>query len=138
MREVDRWAIEERGVPSLELMENAGQALSVAAGELAGEGAIRIVCGKGNNGGDGLVAARLLRETGFDAEALVLWRAAELSGDAAASLERLGGARQVDAGGLEEALAPAAVVIDAIFGTGFSGAPRSPAEEAIAVINASA
>jgi NAD(P)H-hydrate epimerase len=137
MREVDRWAIEERGVPSLELMENAGRALSAAAAELAGEGAVRIVCGKGNNAGDGLVAARLLRETGFDAEALLLWPAAELSGDAAANLERLGGARQVDTGGLEEALAGAAVLVDAIFGTGFSGAPRSPAAEAIAAINAS-
>src|SRR6476620_6015348 len=126
MRGVDRWAIEERGVPSLELMENAGRALSAAAGELAGEGAVRIVCGKGNNGGDGLVAARLLRETGYEAEALLLWPASELSGDAAASLERLGGARQVEAGRLEEALAGAAVVVDAIFGTGFSGAPRSP------------
>src|SRR6476469_4248845 len=109
MRGVDRWAIEERGVPSLELMENAGRALSAAAGELAGEGAVRIGCGKGNNGGDGLVAARLLRETGDEAEALRLWQGSELSGDAAASLESLGGARQVEAGRLEEALAEAAV-----------------------------
>jgi len=136
MRAVDRWAIEDQGVPSLELMENAGRALSVAAAELAGGRPVRVVCGKGNNGGDGLVATRFLRETGFDAEALLLWPASELSGDAELSLERLGGAREVEASRLGAELSGAGVVVDAIFGTGFSGAPRDPAEEAIAAINA--
>ena len=65
MRAVDRWAIEEQGVPSLELMEAAGTALAEAVAELAPQGPVRVVCGKGNNGGDGLVAARHLAETGL-------------------------------------------------------------------------
>ena len=73
MRAVDRWAIEELGVPSLELMEAAGRAVAEAVAELAPEGPVRVVCGKGNNGGDGFVAARLLAGMGFEVEALLLW-----------------------------------------------------------------
>src|SRR5918999_46293 len=91
MRETDRWAIEEMGVPSLELMEAAGGALARATAELAGDGPVQIVCGKGNNGGDGLVAARRLAEMGYDAEVLLLWPADELSADATANLERFDG-----------------------------------------------
>ena len=91
MRAVDRWAIEERGVPSLELMEAAGRAVAEAVAGLAPEGPVRVVCGKGNNGGDGFVAARLLREMGFEVEALLLWPGEELRGDAAVNFERFGG-----------------------------------------------
>src|SRR5918997_5734210 len=82
MRAIDAWAIEERGVPSLELMEAAGRALAEAVRERAVSGVIRVVCGKGNNGGDGLVCARRLREVGFEVEALLLWAAGRMSGDA--------------------------------------------------------
>ena len=61
MRATDRWAIEERGVPSLDLMERAGEGLAAVVARHAPGGRIVVVCGKGNNGGDGLVAARLLR-----------------------------------------------------------------------------
>src|SRR5262245_63156159 len=87
MRGVDRWAIEERGVPSLELMEAAGRAVAEVVAELTPEGPIRVVCGKGNNGGDGFVAAQLLREMGFGVEVLPLWPGEELSGDAAVNFE---------------------------------------------------
>ena len=60
MRAVDRWAIEEQGIPEAELMEAAGTALAEAVAGLAPQGPVRILCGKGNNGGDGLVAARHL------------------------------------------------------------------------------
>ncbi|HYG95944.1 MAG TPA: NAD(P)H-hydrate dehydratase [Solirubrobacterales bacterium] len=136
MRGVDRWAIEERGVPSLELMEAAGRAVAGAVAELAPEGPIRIVCGKGNNGGDGFVAARLLREMGFEVEVLLLWPGEDLGGDAAVNYERFGG--ELFADDLEERLGGSGAIVDAIFGTGFEGAPREPAAGAIAAINASA
>ena len=70
MRATDRWAIEERGIPSLDLMERAGEGLAGARrASVAPEGPVAVVCGKGNNGGDGLVAARLLREPGATSRA---------------------------------------------------------------------
>jgi len=134
MRAVDRWAIQEIGVPSGELMEAAGRAVAEAAGEVAGEGPIRVVCGKGNNAGDGLVAARYLAEAGFEVEALLLWPGGELRGDAAANLERFAG-EHVE-GDISPRLAGSGVVVDAIFGTGSSGAPRDPAAAAIEAIGA--
>jgi len=137
MRETDRWAIEDRGVPSLDLMEAAGGETAAAVGELAGSSRVSIVCGKGNNAGDGLVAARRLAETGYEVEVLLLWPAAELSGDAAANLERCPApAREVAPDELGAALDGTGVIVDAIFGTGFSGAARAPADAAIEAINA--
>jgi hydroxyethylthiazole kinase-like uncharacterized protein yjeF len=133
MRAVDRWAIEDQGVDSLALMEAAGRAVAEAVAGLAPQGPVRVVCGKGNNGGDGLVATRLLREMGFEAEALLLWPADELSGDAAANLQRLGGGIEVG-DDIAARLAGSGAVVDAIFGTGFAGAPREPAASAIAAI----
>jgi ADP-dependent NAD(P)H-hydrate dehydratase / NAD(P)H-hydrate epimerase len=134
MRAVDRWAIEEVGVPSLELMEAAGRAVAEVVGQLAPEGPVRVVCGKGNNAGDGLVAARYLREAGFEVEALLLWPAEELSGDAAANLARF--PAEYATGDLAPRLAGSGAVVDAIFGTGFAGEPREPALGAIAAIGA--
>jgi NAD(P)H-hydrate repair Nnr-like enzyme with NAD(P)H-hydrate epimerase domain len=115
MRAVDRWAIEQQGIPGSELMEAAGTALAEAVAELAPDGPVRILCGKGNNGGDGLVAERLLREMGFDVESAQVFD--EAKGDLASWLEGAG------------------AVVDAIFGTGFSGAPREPAAAAIEGVN---
>jgi hydroxyethylthiazole kinase-like uncharacterized protein yjeF len=134
MREIDRWAIEEMGVPSLELMEAAGRAVAEAVGELAPGGPVRVVCGKGNNAGDGLVAARYLAEAGFEVEALLLWPGDGLSGDAAANLERF--AAEHVGGDLAPRLNGSGAVVDAIFGTGFSGEPREPASAAIKAIGA--
>src|SRR5829696_7296947 len=135
MRATDAWAINDRGVPSLDLMEIAGRAVAEAAAQTATSSKAAIVCGKGNNGGDGLVAARALRETGFEVEALVLGPLAELSDDAGANADRFDGARQVEPEGLADALGDAGVVIDAIFGTGFAGTPRGPAVAAIEALN---
>ena len=136
MRAADAEAIGERGIPSLQLMESAGAALAEAVRDVAKPGPIRIVCGKGNNGGDGLVAARLLAETGFEVETLLLWPADELSDDSATNHVRLAEpGREIEAGELTSALEGSGCVVDAIFGTGFDGAPRSPAKEAIEAMN---
>lgn len=115
IRAVDRWAIDELGIAGADLMEAAGTALAEAVAGLSPRGPVRIVCGKGNNGGDGLVAARHLRRLGFEVEALEL--AKDEPGDLDAWLEGSG------------------AVVDAIFGTGFSGAAREPAAGAIEAIN---
>ena len=131
MRAIDRWAIEERGIPSLDLMERAGAGLTVHTDRLVPRGPIAIVCGKDNNGGDGLVAARMLR--GFGRKVCVLLLAAPdaYAGDAAENLRRLEGAHEPFHPG---ALADAAVVIDAVLGTGFQGEPHGAAMDAIEAI----
>jgi ADP-dependent NAD(P)H-hydrate dehydratase / NAD(P)H-hydrate epimerase len=135
MRATDAWAINDRGVPSLQLMETAGRAVAESAAQAAGAGRAAVVCGKGNNGGDGLVAARALREMGFKVDALLLGPGEQLSEDARANLLRFDGARHVGVGELPAALRGAGVVIDAVFGTGFAGAPRDPAGSAIDAMN---
>jgi NAD(P)H-hydrate epimerase len=144
MRAVDRWAISERGVPSLDLMERAGEGVARAAEELAPDGAIRVFCGKGNNGGDGLVAARLLRGAGRRVEVVSVADPDELDGDARVNLERLPGAGPLrldldpwsDAAQAQEPpLAPAATV-DALLGTGFAGEPRGAVRDGIEAVNA--
>ncbi len=116
IRAVDRWAIEERGVPEADLMEAAGSALADAILELQPSGPLRIICGKGNNGGDGLIAAEKLRQSGYEVEVHELF-GAQPPADLDAWLQGAG------------------AVIDAIFGTGFAGAPRQPALAAIEAIN---
>ncbi len=115
IRAVDRWAIDEQGIAGADLMEAAGTALAEAVAGLAPRGPVRIVCGKGNNGGDGLVAARHLRGLGFEVEAL-----------------------ELEKGGVDDLgawLEGSGAVVDAIFGTGFKGEPREPAASAIEAIN---
>ena len=92
MRAADAWAIETKAIPSLELMERAGEGLARVVAEQVPAGRIAVVCGKGNNGGDGIVAARLLRQAGRDVELLLLWEPRWLSEDAQAMLARLPGA----------------------------------------------
>ncbi|MGI8633390.1 MAG: NAD(P)H-hydrate dehydratase [Solirubrobacterales bacterium] len=138
MRATDEWAISECGIPSRVLMEAAGRALASAARDVAGEGPARVVCGKGNNGGDGFVAARILAEHGErDVEALCLWPLGELSDDALANAERVASARHVEGGELAAALEGSGVVVDSIFGTGFEGTPRSPIDKGIEAVNRS-
>jgi NAD(P)H-hydrate epimerase len=93
-----------------------------------------VVCGKGNNGGDGLVAARRLRELDREVEVLMLAPGDELRGDARTNFERLPGAAPVAFS--IASLAGAAAIVDAILGTGFAGEPREPARSAIEAINA--
>ncbi|MCB0862990.1 MAG: NAD(P)H-hydrate dehydratase [Solirubrobacterales bacterium] len=153
MAAADRWTIEQAGVPSLDLMEAAGRGLARAAAELAGgrdratpaggdslrvgSGSVTVVCGKGNNGGDGLVAARHLTESGFDVEVILFGDRDDLSPDSQANFDRLpeGIARVLE--GQLSASSLKGVVIDAMLGTGFEGEPRDPVETAIGAINES-
>src|ERR687888_108361 len=91
MRGVDAWAIEQRGIPGLELMERAGEGMARVIADRVPSGRLAVVCGKGNNGGDGLVAARLLRQAGREVDVLLVWPPESLSGDAAEQLRRLPG-----------------------------------------------
>jgi NAD(P)H-hydrate epimerase len=135
MRACDAWAIEERGVPSLRLMERASLGLARVTARLARPGLpIRVVVGPGNNGGDGLGAARLLREEGRVVDVLAVAPLDRLSADARANLDRLPGeppqpfdAARIDGSG---------AVVDAMLGTGFEGEPREPVAAAISAINA--
>jgi ADP-dependent NAD(P)H-hydrate dehydratase / NAD(P)H-hydrate epimerase len=132
-RASDAWAIGERGIPSIELMERAGAGLADVVQARVPDGRVVVVVGKGNNGGDGLVVARLLRDAGREVDVLLLAAGEELRGDARANFDRLSGPapRRFDAG----ALSGAAAIVDAILGTGFSGEPRDPARSAITAIN---
>ncbi len=134
-RALDEWAIGELQIPGIELMERAGTGLAVLVAERAPEGPIVVVSGKGNNGGDGFVAARVLREQGRDVRVLTLAEADEYRGDAKQSLARLPGPGPEPFA--REALAGASGIVDAVLGTGFEGAPREPAAGAIEAINAS-
>jgi NAD(P)H-hydrate epimerase len=137
MRAIDRWAIDERGISSLDLMERAGAGVARAVERVAPDGPVAVACGKGNNGGDGLVVARLLRDAGREVTVVCVAPPEELSGDTRENLERLPGDapavwRQVG----ERAFARSAVVVDALLGTGFQGVPHGAVAEAIAAVNA--
>jgi NAD(P)H-hydrate epimerase len=141
MRACDAWAIDEQGVPSLDLMERASLGLARLTARLALPGLpIRVVVGAGNNGGDGLAAARLLREEGRAVDVLAACAPGGgialldgLSGDALANLERLPGAPPEPFEPIR--LDGSGAIVDALLGTGFAGAPREPVASAIAAIN---
>ena len=122
MRAIDSWAIEERGIASLELMERAGAGVARAAARIAPQGQIVFVLGTGNNGGDGLVGARLLREAGREVEVLLCDR---VSGSPGMRWRTSNACPVRPPSQLRGALpAGAALVVDGLLGTGARGAPR--------------
>ncbi len=138
MRAVDRWAIDQQGLPSLELMERAGEGVTQAVEALSHDGPLAVVCGKGNNGGDGFVVARLLRQAGRDVTVVCLASHEDLSPDARANAERLPGDPSLRFGepAAREAIARAEAIVDALLGTGFAGVPHGVVGEAIEAVNA--
>lgn len=136
MRAADTWAIEECGIPALVLMDTAGKALARVTAEVVPAGRVAVVCGKGNNGGDGLVAARVLRDAGREVDVLLLAGPDDLSPDAAEQLGRLPGPAPVPFAA--QRLEKATGAIDAILGTGFTGAVGDGLAGAIAGLTAAA
>jgi NAD(P)H-hydrate epimerase len=130
------------GTPSLTLMERAGVAVARAAAQAAGRTYGRrflVVVGKGNNGGDGLVAARHLAAKGAFPVLVFLEDPASLTSDAKANLQRVRSLRQLrfDERSFGRELRRADLVIDAIYGTGFRGMLAGPPAQAALAINRS-
>jgi NAD(P)H-hydrate epimerase len=152
MREMDRVSIEEYGVPGVVLMENAGRGAAMVALELfklrRGAEQVVVVCGPGNNGGDGYVVARHLANRGLEVRVLLVADRARVTGDAAVHLrvlERMNvplvsaatpGALLEPQRPSELNLSRADLIVDALLGTGLTAEVRSPYREAIAAINA--
>lgn len=128
---------EELGVPVERLMGNAGKALAREASRLAGKGRILVLCGKGNNGGDGFAAAALLQAQGKDVAVVLAEPAARIQGAAArAHFARLAkGSWSVWSGRPSPDWAKAKVLVDCLIGSGLSGSPRAPYNAIIAWLN---
>jgi len=146
MRAVDARATETLGIPGPRLMESAGAgAADLIARAFAPVRAKRVlvVCGKGNNGGDGFVVARRLRGKGARVQIALVARRGDVKGDAAVALGRWRGrvdeiTDETGLGALVRGLARAHVVVDALLGTGLTGPARGLVASAIEAVNAGA
>src|SRR5438094_3265282 len=148
MREADRRTIQEIGIPSLVLMENAGRQ-TVAAMEAMfpdlGDRRVAVLCGRGNNGGDGFVVARTLVQRGVDVSVFLVGRVGEVRGDARVNLEILGrlGLTVVEIADSQawelhfSEIGDCTLIVDAIFGTGLNAPVSGLLETVVADVNAS-
>jgi NAD(P)H-hydrate epimerase len=144
VREVDRRAIEELGLPGIVLMENAGRGAAELLIELGIDGPVIVVAGKGNNGGDGFVIARHLEIHGIDVRVLLFADPHELAGDALTNYRVLDAAgttirncARADPSGWKDELRMGSWIVDALLGTGTRGSVREPFGTVIEQINAS-
>jgi NAD(P)H-hydrate epimerase len=147
MREADRRTIEEVGVPSLLLMENAGlqvvAAMDAKFGNLSGR-RVAVLCGRGNNGGDGMVVARTLRQRNLDVLVFLVGRVADVKGDARTKLESLGQLAlpvvevtdEADWERQAAAIGSRDLIVDALFGTGLSSPLSGLPRRVVEVVNA--
>ncbi len=144
MRQIDRAAIDKHRIPSLELMENAGRGIAERLIleniiDPSTDAKVVVFCGKGNNGGDGFVVGRYLHDAGIDVQLFFIGPVAKLSDDArvnhkraaevSVEVEEIKNIRDIDP------ILHCTHIIDAIFGTGFEGAPHRLASELIEHIN---
>jgi NAD(P)H-hydrate epimerase len=148
MRNADRRTIEEIGIPSLVLMENAGRqavaAMEAMYSDLA-ERRVAVLCGRGNNGGDGFVVARTLAQRDVDVSVFLLGGVGDVRGDARTNLEILGrlGLNVVEVADSQawelhfSQVSDCTMIVDAIFGTGLNAPVSGLIESVIADVNAS-
>ncbi len=148
MKEADRRTIEDIGIPSLVLMENAGRqavaAIEAMYGELL-EREVAVLCGRGNNGGDGFVVARTLAQRGVDVSVFLIGRVSEVRGDARINLEILGrlGLTVVEIADSQawelhfSEVGDCSLIVDAIFGTGLNAPISGFIESVVTDVNAS-
>jgi NAD(P)H-hydrate epimerase len=146
MREADRRTIEDIGLPSIVLMENAGRqtvAAMEAAFDALASSRVAVLCGRGNNGGDGFVVARTLAQRGVEAVVFLFGSVGEVQGDARTNLEVLGhlGLTVIEITNAQEwelhftEVSECEVVVDAILGTGFRGRLTGLLETVVADVN---
>jgi NAD(P)H-hydrate epimerase len=141
MRTIDRVTSERFGVPSLTLMENAGTAVAdFVLHHYPSAVTVGVVCGRGNNGGDGFVAARRLDEAGRDVRVILLADPSELRGDSAEMFERMHVTPVLvksiaDLKASAESVLACDVIVDAVLGTGFRPPVTGLYADAIAAIN---
>jgi hydroxyethylthiazole kinase-like uncharacterized protein yjeF len=145
MQEIDKKAIKEWGIPGLHLMESAGRScVEEIIAEFGLKGRSVIMAGKGNNGGDGYVIARLLSQKGWNVKVIILADREQITGDAAVNLEKLPGSvinyctheGQLSALHMEE-ISQADVIVDALLGTGLCSNVSGIYLEAVDLMNAS-
>jgi len=148
MREADRRTIQDIGIPSLVLMENAGRqavaAMEAAFADLT-ERRVAVLCGRGNNGGDGFVVARTLIQRGVDVSVFLIGQVSEVRGDARTNLEVLGrlGLTVVEISDSQawelhfSEISDCTLIVDAIFGTGLNAPIAGLLETVVADVNAS-
>ncbi len=141
VRQIDRIAIEEYGIAGVVLMENAGRGAAEVIQTIAPAGKVAILCGKGNNAGDGYVIARHLDLLQRDVTLVSIVETSELSGDAAvnatiAKNSELNLTIATTAEQLRRALAGCDVIVDCLLGTGAKGALNEPFSSAVAEANA--
>src|SRR6476469_7896507 len=146
MREADRQTIDEVGIPSIVLMENAGRQ-AVAAMEAAFEdlasSRVAVLCGRGNNGGDGFVVARTLIQRGVETSVFLIGSVSDVQGDARTNIEVLGriGLTVVEITNAQEwelhftEISHCDLLVDAIVGTGFHGQLSGLLETVVADVN---
>lgn len=142
MRRIDRVTIDERGVPAGHLMEQAGLAVAADVAEHFDLGTVVLLCGRGNNGGDGFVAARILAQAGWAVTVVHADDPAPASGPAREAWEKMPATisrrrfSEFDRERLTGFLSDFDVAVDALLGTGTAGPLRSPWREAVEALNA--
>ncbi|HTY13340.1 MAG TPA: NAD(P)H-hydrate epimerase [Candidatus Omnitrophota bacterium] len=140
MAELDRHAIEDLGIPSLTLMENAGRETAEEAAKLSPGPKIAVICGKGNNGGDGFVAARYLAEKGFELLVVLLGRIGQIKPEPKTNALRMklpiheaGDDKSFEV--MKSKIADCGLIVDAIFGIGLDTPLKPPYPAIITWIN---